>query len=314
MLPSPSLFRYALVRAALKKFKLRLHVGSQDKYCIDQKFIWVFYTILWKNPSKFFDQASISRTDLYFLFLDASCEQVHQRCFWGGFGRPGEILRVLSLQRVKQSLREGGVQVPWGPGGQGGPGAGLWMSVPGGVCGERSGPPRLLCKLLVRDTQALASPSGFSSGVLASPKAPFIISHIVQAHWRLLYRQTLCHCSSASLRSSCTGDLGPDTFISGVCVLTATPGDFLHLPKFENTRPVCGLGKPPEIAVGESPPRPRIPGNEGSQPPLHPQRSFLSVITHKERLSQDRASRFCFCFLTYINCKSFHIRQNENKG
>ena len=200
--------------------------------------------------------------------------------------------------------------MPWGPGGRGGLGAGLWMSVPGGVCGERSGLPRLLCKLLVRDTQALTSPSGFSSGVLASSKAPFIISHIVRAHWHLLYRQTLCHCSSASLRSSCTGDLGPDTFISGVRILTATPGDFLRLPKFENTRPFLWA----EIAMGESPPRPRIPGNEGSQLPLHPQRSFLSVITRKERLSQDRASRFCFCFLTYINCKSFHIQQNENKG
>ncbi|MXQ94390.1 hypothetical protein E5288_WYG001141 [Bos mutus] len=45
-------------------------------------------------------------------------------------------------------------------------------------------------------------------------------------------------------------DLGPDTFISGVHVLTVTPGDFLRLPKFENTWPFYGLGKLPEIAMG----------------------------------------------------------------
>lgn len=199
--------------------------------------------------------------------------------------------------------------MPWGPGGRGGLGAGLWRSVPGSLWG-RSGLPRLLCELSVR-TQRL-SPAVLVLAQMSLPvKGPLTISRTVWARWHLLYVRlcVIVHLQVGGPLAQTIWDLTPS-------FLTVTPGDFLCLPKFRNTWPFHGLGKLPEIAVGESPPRTRIPGNEGSYPGsyVHPQRGFLSVIACKERLSQDRASQFCFCFLTYINCKSFHIRQNENKG
>ncbi|KAI4557738.1 hypothetical protein MJG53_018491 [Ovis ammon polii x Ovis aries] len=142
-------------------------------------------------------------------------------------------------------------------------------------------------------------------------KGPLTISHTVRARWHLLCVR-LCVIVHLQVR----GPLAQTIWDLTPSFLTVTPGDFLRLPKFGNTWPFHGLGKLPEIAVGESPPRTRIPGNEGSYPGscVHPQHGFLSVIACKEKLSQDRASQFCFCFLTYVNCKSFHIRQNENKG
>lgn len=40
--------------------------------------------------------------------------------------------------------------------------------------------------------------------------------------------------------------------------------------------------------------------------------AVLLRLTQEESLFQGRT--FCFWFFTYINCKSFFIQQNENKG
>lgn len=93
-------------------------------------------------------------------------------------------------------------------------------------------------------------------------------------------------------------------------------GDFPTLAEVRNTWPFHGLGKLPEMPWVSHLPGPEFQGMRAATHSscVHPQHGFLSVIACKEKLSQDRASQFCFCFLTYVNCKSFHIDKMKIKG
>lgn len=93
----------------------------------------------WKNSSSGYmlvPGTSISRADSNFLFLDTSCQQVHQRHVPCGCMRPGEVIWVLlSAEGEAEPCRRWGLGA-FGPRWQRQASPGLWMSFPGRSVGK----------------------------------------------------------------------------------------------------------------------------------------------------------------------------------
>lgn len=202
--------------------------------CFDQRFTektqvqaacWFVGQVLhWPQSSFGFSILFYRKTQENFLNKSVFLRQIYTFCFWmhlmsgfirdafrvalGGQGRFLESCPCRGWSRAREKVGLGALGPRWPRR------AGRWLVEVSpweslGKVRSAQASVRALCQ----DTQALTSRSGLSSGVLARQRALDHLTHCPSTLAPPLC-QTLCHCSSASRRSSCTDHLGPDTFIS----------------------------------------------------------------------------------------------------